>query len=179
MVYFLTNHCDPTSTVSSHNTNRDGTIVPMTKPMVVDEYNRHRGGVDTVDQLHGYYAMGRKSKKNWPSLAWWLMDMCVVNAYRLYCLQTNRQISQLHFRMNLIEQLAAAYPPHYGHLQQPPPVGPWMPVGTHYPERVRTRRDCKHCSEGRNRRVRTNIVCDLCNVHLCVDPCFKLYHEAR
>jgi Transposase IS4 len=177
LVYFLTNHCDPTSTVSSHHTNRDGTTVPMTKPMVVDEYNRHRGGVDTVDQLHGYYAMGRKSKKNWPSLAWWLMDMCVVNAYRLYCLQTHSQISQLHFRINLMEQLA--YPSQRRYEQEPPSLGPWVPVGPHYPERVAKSRDCKRCTQGRQRRVRTNFVCNLCNVHLCIDPCFKLYHQGR
>ena len=61
-----------------------GSTVTIVKPEVVHEYNRNRGGVDTVDQLKGNYAMGRKSIKNWPSLAWWLIDMCIVNAYRLF-----------------------------------------------------------------------------------------------
>ena len=31
----------------------DGSVVTVIKPEVVHEYNRHRGGVDTVDQLRG------------------------------------------------------------------------------------------------------------------------------
>ena len=49
--------------------------------------------------------------KNWPSLAWWLIDMCIVNAYRLFTLQTHSTASQLEFRIALMEQLARAYPP--------------------------------------------------------------------
>ena len=41
--------------------------VTIVKPEAVHEYNRHRSGVDTVDQLRGNYAMGRKSMKNWLS----------------------------------------------------------------------------------------------------------------
>jgi hypothetical protein len=26
--------------------------------------------------------------------------------------------------------------------------------------------------------VRSNFVCERCKVHLCIDPCFKCYHEA-
>ena len=36
----------------------------------------------------GNYALGRKSMKNLPSLAWWLIDMCIVNAYHLFARQT-------------------------------------------------------------------------------------------
>jgi hypothetical protein len=51
----------------------------VTKPQVVLDYNVHKCHVDTVDQLRQYYAMQRRSLKNWPSLAWWLLDMCIIN----------------------------------------------------------------------------------------------------
>ena len=46
--------------------NRPSTV---TKPQVVWDYNTHKCHVDTVDQLRQYYAMERKSRKTWPSLA--------------------------------------------------------------------------------------------------------------
>jgi hypothetical protein len=111
VVYLLSNHTDIDATVSFDQARSDGTDVTIIKPKVVHDYNLHRGKVDTVDQLRGNYALGRKSMKNWPSLAWWLVDMCIVNAHHLFTLQTHSTASQLDFRVQLMHQLAAAYPP--------------------------------------------------------------------
>jgi hypothetical protein len=179
LVYFLTNHINVGITVSFDQQRSDGSTVTVTKPEVVHQYNLHRGGVDTIDQLQGNYAIGRKSMKNWPNLAWWLIDICIVNAYRLFTLRTGRTVSQLEFRIALLEQLAAAYPPQRAGEQQAPPRGPGRPSRPHYPKRSSRRRDCAYCSEGRRHRKFTFIVCDHCDKHLCVDPCFRLYHEAQ
>ena len=179
LVYFLTNHVNVDITVSFDQQRSDGSTVTITKPKVVHEYNLHRGGVDTLDQLRSNYSMGRKSMKNWPSLAWWLLDMCVINAYRLFTLQTGRTASQLEFRIALMDQLAAAHPPQRAGEQQPPPRRPGRPSAPHYPKRSSRRRDCSYCSEGRKHRQFTFFVCDHCDKHLCVDPCFRLYHEAQ
>jgi DDE_Tnp_1-like zinc-ribbon len=136
----------------------------------------HRGGVDTVDQLRGNYAMARKSMKNWPSLAWWLIDMCIVNAYRLFSLQTRRSVSQLEFRIALMQQLAAAYPPHRAPGGRAPPARLGRPSGPHFPALSDKALDCAYCSSQATRRKRSRYVCDHCPVHLCVTPCFKLYH---
>ena len=120
MVYFLTNHMGVNSVVSFNQQRGSDSTITIVKPEVVHEYNRNRSGVDTVDQLRGNYAMGRKSMKNWPSLTWWLIDMCIVNAYRLFTLQTHSVASQLEFRIALMEQLARAYPPQRAHGQPGP-----------------------------------------------------------
>jgi hypothetical protein len=179
VVYLLSNHTDIDATVSFDQDRGDGTSVTMVKPKVVHDYNLHRGKVDTVDQLRGNYAMGRKSMKNWPALAWWLIDMCIVNAYRLFTLQTHSTASQMEFRVQLMQQLADAYPPQPVHEQQAPRRGPGRPAHPHYPKRSGLRRDCAYCSQGRQHRVRTDIECDHCGKHLCIDPCFKLYHNAQ
>ena len=149
-----------------------------TKPKVALDYNVHKCHVDTVDQLRQYYSMQRKSMKNWPSLAWWLIDMCIINAYTLWCLDTHAAISQLDFRKALLQQLRAAYPPphHRAHPTVPPHFS--NVNDGHWPKRSAVQRDCYHCSQGRRHRVRSYVVCDRCNVHLCLNPCFKLHHEA-
>jgi len=178
LVYFLTSHVGVDIMVSFDQQRGDNTMVTVTKPRVVHEYNLCRGGVDTVDQLRGNYSMGRKSMKNWPSLAWWLIDMCIVNAYRLFTLQTGRTVSQLEFRIALMEQLARANPPHPASRKPARSVKRGRPSQGHYPKHSDTKRDCAHCSEGRSHRVVSRIVCDHCEKHLCIDPCFRLYHEA-
>src|SRR6202008_350102 len=89
----------------------------VTKPQVALDYNGGKSHVDTVDQLRQYYAMQRKRVKDWPSLAWWLIDMCIINAYTLWCLDTKAEISLLDFRRALLRQLAAAYPSPHTHVQ--------------------------------------------------------------
>ena len=99
-----------------HGPNRPPTV---TKPRVVLDYNVGKCGVDTVDQLRQYYAMQRRSRKDWPSLAWWLMDMCIINSYTLWRLDTKADINQFDFRRALLQQIPAAYRP----LSTPAPAG--------------------------------------------------------
>ena len=148
----------------------------VTKPQVVLDYNIHKCHVDTVDQLRQYYAMQRKSRKNWPSLAWWLIDMCIINAYTLWCLDTKAAISQLDFRRALLQQLAAAYPSPHTPVQPTVPASwpqalAWPLAKAHTPTA-----NVSECTRGRAGGRRSKYVCELCGVHLCLDPCFKLYH---
>ena len=178
VVYLLSNHTSVDTTVSFDQVRSDGTDVTVIKPKVVHDYNLHRGKVDTVDQLRGSYALERESMKNWPSLAWWFIDMCMVNAFHLFSLQTHSTAAQLDFRIQLMHQLAAFYSPQREREQHGGPPHRGRPSGLHYPKRMAKRRDCAYCSQGRQHRTFTYFACDHCNEHLCVDPCFKLYHNA-
>ena len=153
--------------------------ISVTKPQVVLDYNVGKCHVDTVDQLRQYYAMQRKSYKNWPSLAWWLVDMCIINAYTLWCLDTKAHMTQLDFRRALLQQLATAYPPSTVHAHHPVPPHRTPDDEGHWPKHSHTPRQCKHCGHGRAGRKRSEIVCKQCNVHLCLEPCFELYHRQR
>ena len=140
------------------------------------DYNLHKSNVDRVDQLRSYYAMERKSMKNWPPLAWWLIDMCITNAYQLWRRDTKSEDSQLVFRKELLRQLAAAYPPPHSHEEPAVPSHRGRPTDGHWPKRVSKRRDCAHCSRKRPNRVKSRVVCKQCDVHLCIEPCFEEYH---
>ena len=149
------------------------------KPQVVLDYNVGKTGVDTVDQLRQSYAMQRKTRKDWPSLAWWLIDICVINSYTLWRLDNKADINQLDFRKTLLHQIPVAFPPpsHPVHLA---PSAPLLTTADgHWAMHVDDKRDCRQCSRRLTRRKRTRVVCESCKVHLCFGECFKRWHEAQ
>ena len=178
-VYLLSSHTriDQTTTVADPHTNDPDRTV--TRPTAVHDYNQYKGGVDVIDQLHSYYAIGRKSRRTWPRLAWWLIDVCIINAYRLFTLQSQPDCTHLHFREQLMQQLAAAYPPQQAQRQLRQPAPMIRPAGDHWPKRTDDKRDCRYCSHLSEKRVTSIYKCKVCEVHLCMDPCFELWHVAR
>jgi hypothetical protein len=148
-----------------------------TRLSVAVDYNHNKGHVDQVDQLRSYNVVERRGRRTWPALAWWLLDVCISNAYKLWCLETNSKPGLLHFREQLLVQIAAAYPSHRTHVQPTVPAIQRQPFVGHWPRRAAKRRDCAHCSEGRQHRVWTTIECAVCGVYLCVEPCFGAYHD--
>ena len=94
-----------------------------TRPTVAVDYNFNKGHVDQVDQLRSYHAVQRRGRRTWPALAWWLLDMCISNAYKLWCVDNSTKPGLLHFREQLLTQIAAAYPSPLTHVQPTaPPV---------------------------------------------------------
>lgn len=151
----------------------------VTKPQIVHDYNQHKCHVDTVDQLRQSYAIQRRHRKTWPSLAWWLVDMCIINAYTLYCVKTKRVVSQLNFRIELMDQLWDAYG-HAATTQQQAghPTTPASNTG-HWPKHSHKKRKCVECTRGREGGSQSEMICERCNVHLCLEPCFKRHHTAH
>src|SRR6185437_1686824 len=99
LVYMLTTHVSPKTT---QLVLRKGQSKKERVPSVILDYNHFKGGVDTVDQLRDSYSIGRKSMKWWPRLAWWCIDMCIVNAYSLHCMNKSNYLTHLEFRERLM-----------------------------------------------------------------------------
>jgi len=142
----------------------------------VVDYKQHKSGVDTIDQLHANYSIGRKSKKWWPRLEWWLIDMCIINAYSLYQQIQQVQISQLEFRQELMQQLVETHRQERSRIGRPPSIPHSQQQQSHWPQHTNRERDCVYCGHQPGSRRQSRIQCKLCNVHLCIDPCFELYH---
>ena len=173
-VVFLSTHqrVDSLTEIPSH-----GGRPTSTRPTVAVDYNYNKGHVDQVDQLRSYYVVQRRGRRTWPALVWWLLDTCISNAYRLWCLETNTRAELLHFREALLRQIAALYPSHLTHVQSTvPPVLHHGFVG-HWPIQHASTRDCAHCSRGRRQRLRTHYKCRVCGAHLHAVPCFGDYHD--
>ena len=55
----------------------------MSKPAVIDLYNKHMGGVDLADQQRQYFSIGR-SYKWYRYLFWFLLDVSICNSFIVY-----------------------------------------------------------------------------------------------
>lgn len=105
----------PSSTATSAATSRRLFGSEPTKalpiPEFIDMYNHYMNAVDRADQLRSYYTTTRAHFKGWKSLWHWLLDLSVVNAYRLSRTQPDapnyRQARQFDFRQRLIVQIMA------------------------------------------------------------------------
>ena len=80
---------------------------------VVRLYNEHMGGVDTADQMRGYYTTVKKSHKCWRYLMSFVFDACTNNAFILYDrtvpLKPKTRYTLLDFRLDLAYELISGF----------------------------------------------------------------------
>lgn len=175
-VCVLYNHVSPRAVASLDRWNEDGEKVSIACPQAIHDYFYHARSVDVINQLHYAYLIGRKARRCWPRLAWWLLDMCILNAFKLWVMG-QQHASQLPFREELMHELLKQLPPEqkpHRASRRPNPAD--SPAKDHYPEHTDLERDCSVCSIQSQNRKRTRIICAACGVHLCIGQCFSQYH---
>jgi hypothetical protein len=176
VMWLLYNHCSPTETSALQRWNESSERVSVGCPLAVHDYFFHSRSVDVINQLHYAHLLGRKAKCCWPRLAWWLLDVCVINAYKLWSLR-HTPPDHLSFRISLMNELLSQYQAHRRASQAAAyPLKEIPSAADHYPERSAAERDCVVCSHQPRKRVQSSFVCHVCRVHLCVGPCFGQYH---
>jgi len=175
-LWVLYNHCSPLETASLDRWNDRGQKVSVGCPRAIRDYFYHARSVDVLSQLHYAYLIGRKARRAWPRLAWWLLDMCVINAFQLWS-KGQQHPGQLRFREELMHELLQQY---NSERRAAPPRAASPPANAlakdHYLERVDERRDCIVCSHQPSGRARTQLICHACKVHLCLGACFAQFH---
>jgi hypothetical protein len=176
VVWVLYNHCSPGETASFDRWSEAGNKISIGCPKAIRDYFYGARSVDVLSQLHYAYAPGRKAMRSWPRLAWWLLDMCIVNAFKLWSIGQARP-SQLGFRIQLMHQLLEQQPDKRRAVQaRAHPHAEDALAKDHYPEHADEKRDCVVCSHEPEHRVQSRIICHACKVHLCVGPCFAHHH---
>ena len=183
--------------------NREALQVPC--PPVVKEYNKYMGGVDIFDQHAQYYNFGRKSKRWYRRVIWYLVEIAINNSYIIeghfedHSHRGHRARSLLQFRKELAEQLLGKHRtsrnvgrPRLSEEHRLQDVGIHQPVFTPKPLVCKVcsknvRREHKQTSLGlpANRRAnvpyisRSRVFCESCNVSLCLCSernCWKDWH---
>jgi len=141
-------------------------------PSIIKDYSLQMKGVDKSNQLISYYELDKRTLKWWKRIFFHLIDLCIVNSWILYKLKTNKIISQLNFRINIIEHIKDKY-----NIIIP------KPHIFHFPIKNEIRKTCRNCSlnDGkvlkRTKKNSTSIYsCSSCEVFLCID-CFSFYHN--
>ena len=77
-------------------------------PVLIDQYNQHMGAVDQFDQLKSYYDTLRSHRKTWRPLFSLLLEIILVNSFKLSTLSDRveaKQCGHRKFRLQLVKQL--------------------------------------------------------------------------
>jgi hypothetical protein len=147
-------------------------------PEVLTLYLRYMRGVDVFAQRQSYNKIGRRSRKWFYSLVWFLVDVAIHNAYILYQQRHNRQsYDEKDFRKELMQLLVGGFSARKG-------AGARRPAPKHardslHPlEHADRQGACAQCRRrvgdgGHNARSRWR--CADCNVFLCMPDCYNAH----
>ena len=166
---------------------------PIYKPNCIVDYIKHMGGVDLCDQLMNYYSFLRRSCKWWRKLFVHHLNMLILNAYILNSKFGEEKLEHSDYRESIAQWLMES-------TMRPGFVGaeiiaPFTPLvdkerltGRHFPVKLLPNAlgrivalKCKVCSvnKGKNKATKRKSSCYKCcecNIVMCVDPCFRIYH---
>ena len=180
----------------SGKTDRDGN--PVLKPAAVLDYNKHKSGVDTSDQLASYHPFEHRTVKWYKKLFFRFLALVEVNSFLIYKKVTasqepdlRRPLSHAQFTTQLVKDLV-------GGIEQLPPRKPrgrpmtqpaperLVPVEHqhfphHIPPTASKGHPARHCivCKAVGKRKDSVFLCSQCQVCLCIVPCFQLYHAQR
>ena len=78
----LSTNWDPNDVVKVQR-KKDGKIIDVDCPKVIQMYNQHMGGVDRGNQYRQYYELRTKSRKVYKYIFWFMIQVCMLNAFIL------------------------------------------------------------------------------------------------
>ena len=155
--------------------NRNGKM--KVKPNIVNDYNKHMGGVDRSDQLLSYHSALKKTVRWNKKVGIHILEMLVHNAFLLYkksgCFYGRSSVSE--FKQEAVEWLV-------GEVATPRYLKPIANFHYLYPIPVTGKKKnptkrCCLCSTPQKRKE-TRYICLYCDDQpaMCLYPCFVQYH---
>jgi len=178
-VYFLSSFHPPSAQSFLFRHAPSGWILVLPVPTAIEDYNLLRGQVDTLDQRLSYCSLPRQSRRWWPHLAWWLLDVAIANAQRLFEIKSSEKISAMDFRTQLMHQLVGDIPSQAATQQHKRPRLQPPPSEAHQLVPSLTLHDCVICSRRPEHRKRTNFQCAPCGVYVCASPCYDIHRAVN
>ena len=154
------------------------------KPDAIVDYNANMGGVDLLSRVIVPYSIQQKGGNKWyRKIGELFIELSLYNAYIVWKNLNNSTATQLDFRRELINEIITI------HLSgQPLDFGRGVADNTN-PLRLKGRHFIRKKARGkRGRCVRCNKMgvrhevmyeCRTCDVSLCIEPCFQIYHTKK
>lgn len=169
LVCFLSTQSNPVGNEIVNRKQCDGTIVQvLTVPATI--LYKNMGGVDLNDQQRNYYAMGRKSRKWWCYLLWFLVDVSIVNGHILETgAENHRSRPQLQCCVELAKTLVEEF------SSRSLSVSEGCVTGGHWPVETSKGR-CKRCLKRKQMKF-CQMACTACAKRVCLE-CFANHSEA-
>lgn len=151
----------------------DGEEKEVPCPDVVPLYIKRMRGVDVFAQRQSYNKIGRRSRKWFYSLLWYLVDIAIHNAFILYQQKHHKQhYDEKAFRKELMQLLVANFCGRTKSFSAPKRPRDAL----HQIVRYDVAHACRECSgpaqHGKNNR-RSHFSCADCNVALCMPNCYN------
>jgi hypothetical protein len=187
----------PKSSVKRYN-RRQKQYNDVSCPKAVQLYNRHMGGVDTLDSMLGYYRIKVRSKKWYLRVFFHMVDLVCVNAWILWRKSNQEEyLPLLDFKLAIAEVLtrkgSQIFTPQTrgrpANVEQPPlpkkakrridlPAREVAEDGIHhFPDWTSSRQRCRNdCGK------QTFIWCIKCHMYLCLNKdrnCFLEFHTPK
>jgi hypothetical protein len=185
-VRFLSTCCDPEGTDTVTRKRKDHESMLLKCPPVVKIYSKYMGGVDRSDRMVRTYSVSRQSKKWWYRLFYYLLDTALANSYILYTQSPNHDtLSELDYLKKLAVALIRGVvrgeqvQPRPQRKRKREPTPPRLTAGHHWPVLTKKSLLCQQCGRPGSKAPRSKYMCEACEVHLCIDKCFKRYHTQR
>ncbi|PSN56177.1 PiggyBac transposable element-derived protein 4 [Blattella germanica] len=155
----------------------------LLRNLVIENYNTNMGYVDKSDCMANSYGISRCTWKWTKKLFFHLIDITVLNSYIIQK-SCGGKLSHKEFRESLIRNLIQTAQdlnpqPSTSHRGRPSTSSTQLSrldskFSKHWPVKTSSRR-CKVCSD-KKKTSRSMYSCEVCDVALCIYPCFKLYH---
>ena len=161
-------------------------VRPTTKPAMVVDYNKYKGGVDKFNQLRNYYSTGHHAKKWWKVMFFNLLDMAIANAH--ICHKLKYDTSHFNFRKLLVRELFGNIDVRKKRSALDEPSSSGSPPISSFEDHILVDSGklivCLYCAqEGRRApksAIRTKFRCLKCNKGFCrysKRDCFYKYHN--
>ena len=186
LVMVMATNCQPSDVGEVPRKLVDGSRMYVPCPQAIILYNLFMGGVDTGDQLRGYYECRKRSRKFYKYVYHFLFDVAVTNSILQKYFSRGEKLSLKEFRLKLASQLIGDYCSR-SRLGRTPSLVRSLPL-RHFPIKVnadnyakRKRGRCVQCQKTRKARVDSSWYCRECGVWLChtddtPTDCFLLWH---
>jgi hypothetical protein len=182
-VRFLSTCCKPEGKDVVERKRKNQETLSLSCPPVVVLYNQYMGGVDRSDRMVRTYSVSRPSKKWWFRLFYYFVDMAVANSFILHNNSPKHdELSELDYIKKLSLALIGSFSgdekvqPGPQRKRKRTPAIPRVVAGNHWPKLTKKTQRCIHCARPGSKGPRSKYICEACDVHLCIEKCFKKYH---
>lgn len=149
--------------------------VDVAQPQPFSKYNASMGGVDLLDQAVNNYRISIQGKKWWWCLFTHMVNVSVVNAWRIHNLACENKTDLLTFVRNITRHYLKCCTK--SSISSRPsgtiPTSIKKHEGGHFPGKIEKQLRCREC------HLRARWKCIKCNVVLCLErDCFIKFHNS-
>lgn len=160
-----------------HTSNRRGK--EKLKPNIISDYNHGMSGIDRADQMMAYHSSLRKTLRWYKKIGVHVLEVMLSNSYFLYKKFSGRRLLGVaEYKEAIINHLVGEIVPKKCPKKEFHYLIPFPPNE----KKVNPSRECKFCSRvttrggGKSPRKETRYFCAICDIALCVHPCFYKHH---